>query len=136
VADGPGLSTIRQRLRASADPSRVPVLQRFFQTGPGQYAEGDRFIGVTVPDVRKVCRACRGASLDDVAALLASPVHEERLLALLLLVDRFATARIASAAASTASTSRTPRRSTTGISSTARRRRSSAPGCRTARARR
>jgi 3-methyladenine DNA glycosylase AlkD len=77
------------RLRRHADPSRVPILQRFFKTGPGEYAEGDVFIGATVPALRKVCRECRDAARPEVLELLASPVHEERLLALLLLVDAF-----------------------------------------------
>ena len=77
------------RLRERADPSRVPVLQRFFKTGSGEYAEGDVFIGVTVPDIRVVCRSCRDATLDEVATLLQSRIHEERMLALLLLVDAF-----------------------------------------------
>ena len=77
------------RLRQRADKSRVPGLQRFFKTGPGEYAEGDLFIGVTVPDLRRVCRECRGAAIPDILALLGSAVHEERLLALLLLVETF-----------------------------------------------
>ena len=77
------------RLRQRADQSRVPGLQRFFKTGPGEYAEGDVFIGVTVPDLRRVCRECRGATIPDVLVLLGSAVHEERLLALLLLVETF-----------------------------------------------
>jgi 3-methyladenine DNA glycosylase AlkD len=83
------LEAIRQRLRARADGARSEGLQRFFKTGPGQYGEGDIFIGVTVPDIRAVCRECRDASPDHVAALLASPVHEERLLALFLMVETF-----------------------------------------------
>jgi 3-methyladenine DNA glycosylase AlkD len=77
------------RLRQRADQSRVPWLQRFFKTGPGEYAEGDVFIGVTVPDLRRVCRECRGATIPDSLVLLGSAVHEERLLALLLLVEMF-----------------------------------------------
>jgi 3-methyladenine DNA glycosylase AlkD len=77
------------RLRQHADQSRVPGLQRFFKTGPGEYAEGDVFIGVTVPDLRQVCRECRGATIPDILVLLGSAVHEERLLALLLLVEMF-----------------------------------------------
>ena len=77
------------RLRQRADKTRVPALQRFFQTGPGQYAEGDIFIGVTVPHLRQICRECRNAGLADSLALLGSAVHEERLLALLLLVEAF-----------------------------------------------
>src|SRR4029450_8195210 len=70
-------------------PSRVPVLQRFFKTGPGDYAEGDVFIGVTVPELRRLCRECRDATASEILELLASSVHEERLLALLLLVAAF-----------------------------------------------
>ena len=80
---------IRALIRQRADPSRVPVLLSFFKTGPGQYAEGDVFIGVTVPDLRKVCRECVGTPLDEIEPLLQSEVHEERLLALLLLVEAF-----------------------------------------------
>lgn len=80
---------ISKRLRARADPSRVPLLQRFFKTGKGEYAEGDRFIGLTVPHLRELCRECRGAGIDEAAPLLRSPIHEERLLALLMLVDAF-----------------------------------------------
>jgi 3-methyladenine DNA glycosylase AlkD len=90
VAGASDLRSIRSRLRVRADASRIPVLQSFFKTGPGQYAEGDVFIGVTVPDLRRVCRECRDAPPEDVERLLCSPVHEERLLALFLLVDRFA----------------------------------------------
>jgi 3-methyladenine DNA glycosylase AlkD len=80
---------IAARLRLRADKSRVAGLQRFFKTGPGEYAEGDVFIGVTVPNLRQLCRECRGAAIADVLPLLGSPVHEERLLALLLLVEAF-----------------------------------------------
>jgi 3-methyladenine DNA glycosylase AlkD len=80
---------LKARLRQRALPERVPILSRFFKTGPGQYGEGDVFIGVTVPDIRQVCRECRGASLEDAIQLLSSRIHEERLLAVLLLVDAF-----------------------------------------------
>jgi 3-methyladenine DNA glycosylase AlkD len=72
-----------------ADPSRVPILQRFFRTGKGEYAEGDRFIGITVPQIRAICRTCRGTPVSEIERLLQSPVHEDRLAALLLLVDTF-----------------------------------------------
>jgi len=80
---------IRARLRERADPARVPILQRFFKTGPGEYGEGDVFAGITVPDLRAVCRECRDAAIPEILELLASPVHEERLLALMLLVEAF-----------------------------------------------
>jgi 3-methyladenine DNA glycosylase AlkD len=85
----PTAVSIRRQLRAVADSSRVPILQRFFRTGKGEYAEGDRFIGVTVPLIRAICRECRGTSLSESGRLLQSPVHEDRLTALLLLVDAF-----------------------------------------------
>ena len=80
---------VRALLHERADAARVPVLQRFFKTGAGQYAEGDVFIGVTVPQLRALCRECTGLPLRESIALLRSPVHEERLLALLLLVAAF-----------------------------------------------
>lgn len=74
---------------AQADPGSVPILQSFFKTGAGQYGEGDVFVGVRAPAMRNVCRDCRGAGLGAIRTLLRSRVHEERLLALLLLVDTF-----------------------------------------------
>ncbi len=85
------LSAIRDELRAVAEPERVPILQKFFQTGPGGYGEGDTFIGVRVPACRRVVRSHRGLPLPDCLRLLASPIHEERLAALLLMVDLFET---------------------------------------------
>lgn len=81
---------IRKKLRAHAIPENVAIQQRFFKTGPGEYGEGDRFIGVKVPGIRVVCRECRGVRMSDVRPLLRSPIHEERMLALLILVDAFA----------------------------------------------
>jgi 3-methyladenine DNA glycosylase AlkD len=90
VAGADGMNDrIERLLRTRADRARVPVLQRFFKTGPGQYAEGDIFIGVTVPDLRRTCRECRDATGADVARLLRSRVHEDRMLALLIMVDAF-----------------------------------------------
>jgi 3-methyladenine DNA glycosylase AlkD len=80
---------IRRRLMARADPASIPVLQSFFKTGAGEYGEGDVFVGVRVPAMREVCRDCRDAGLGEIRTLLKSRVHEERLVALLLLVDRF-----------------------------------------------
>ena len=85
----PTAASTRRKLRALADPARVPILQRFFRTGKGEYAEGDRFVGITVPLIRTVCRECRGMSLPEIGRLLESPVHEDRLAAVLLLVDAF-----------------------------------------------
>ena len=80
---------IKKRLRDLADPAHVPILQSFFKTGKGDYGEGDVFIGIRVPQLRAVCRDCRGAGIEEAAPLLRSKIHEERLLALLLLVNAF-----------------------------------------------
>jgi 3-methyladenine DNA glycosylase AlkD len=80
---------MRAMLRRHAAPADVPILQRFFKTGPGEYGEGDRFIGVKVPVIRAVCRESRGATLKEVRTLLRSRIHEDRALALMLLVDAF-----------------------------------------------
>jgi 3-methyladenine DNA glycosylase AlkD len=76
-------------LRAEADPSRAVTLQQFFRTGPGDYGEGDRFVGVRVSSLRALARRFKDASLEEIDALLRSPIHEARLLALILLVQAF-----------------------------------------------
>lgn len=65
-------------------------MQGFFKTGPGQYGEGDRFLGSRVPDLRKVAREFASLSMTEIQSLLASPWHEERLLALVILVRQYA----------------------------------------------
>jgi 3-methyladenine DNA glycosylase AlkD len=75
-----------------ANPDDARFLQRYFKTGPGEYGEGDRFIGVRVPALRAIVRDLRGASVSDATALLRSGVHEERLLGLLLLAQAYGTA--------------------------------------------
>jgi 3-methyladenine DNA glycosylase AlkD len=66
------------------------VSESFFKTGPGEYGEGDRFLGTAVPDLRKLSIKYEALSRTDVAALLRSRWHEERLLALLILVRQYA----------------------------------------------
>ncbi|HLD14228.1 MAG TPA: DNA alkylation repair protein [Burkholderiales bacterium] len=83
------LAALRRRLRQPASDTRAKVLQRFFRTGPGEYGEGDIFLGVTVPQTRAVARQFADLALADVARLLSSAIHEERLCALLILVHRF-----------------------------------------------
>jgi 3-methyladenine DNA glycosylase AlkD len=83
------LSSIRSALWACAVPSDVPNLQRFFKTGPGEYAEGDVFIGVRVPATRRVARQFEDVPVAVAIELLKSPVHEERLLALIILVNQY-----------------------------------------------
>lgn len=83
-----------EAMLAHADPSQVAGLSRFFKTGPGQYGEGDEFLGIKVPVTRAVVRNCwRQTSLDDLEICISSPYHEVRLAALLTLVDLFAHAK-------------------------------------------
>jgi len=84
------LPSIRAQIRVLADPAIAAHSQRFFKTGPGEYGAGDRFLGVRVPAIRSIARANRRATDREVLALLRSAYHEERLLALLMWVDRFA----------------------------------------------
>lgn len=80
---------VRRRLKELAVPEKAVFLPRFFKTGPGEYGEGDRFLGVTVPRSRKVARAARGMSQSEIRKLLDSEWHEERFVGLLVLVDAF-----------------------------------------------
>jgi 3-methyladenine DNA glycosylase AlkD len=85
------IDEIRLQLRKCANPTIAAHSLRFFKTGPGEYGEGDRFLGIRVPVLRKLARQCSGESLKEVENLLQSPWHEERLFALLRLVRRFET---------------------------------------------
>ena len=85
----PTAAGLRRALRERSDAADAVNLARFFQTGPGGYAEGDKFLGVRVPTVRAIVKGNRSASLDVAVALLHSRWHEERLLALLLMVHRY-----------------------------------------------
>jgi 3-methyladenine DNA glycosylase AlkD len=81
--------TIQKRLRSFASKEKAALLMGFFKTGPGQYGEGDKFLGVMVPQTRLVVREFRDAPLPEIVKLLRSPWHEDRLCALLLMVNQF-----------------------------------------------
>ena len=83
------LAALRRRLKELSSHAHAEVLQRFFKTGPGEYGEGDVFSGIRQPDLRKVARASRELPIHPLRALLQSKVHEERMLALLILVLKF-----------------------------------------------
>jgi methionine-S-sulfoxide reductase len=82
-------SQICRELRAYSRDDKRDILPRFFKTGKGEYGEGDMFLGVVVPDNRKIALKHADASFDLIAALLESEWHECRLCALLILVERF-----------------------------------------------
>lgn len=79
----------QQALRSLAYPEKINDLQRFFKTGPGEYAEGDIFIGLYVPDNRSVARQFINAPFEVIDAMLESPIHEFRLSGLLALVEAY-----------------------------------------------
>ncbi|MFE3985404.1 DNA alkylation repair protein [Nocardia tengchongensis] len=83
---------VRADLAALADPADAAHLQRFFKTGPGEYGEGDVFIGVRVPQTRKAVKRFAGMPLSEIDVLLDSPVHEHRLAALVILNGEMARA--------------------------------------------
>src|SRR5215207_5498416 len=87
AADG-----VRKELQSMADPNKAAILHRFFKTGLGQYGEGDIFIGVIVPQSRQVAKKFSQLPLGEVRTLLYSRIHEERLVALLILARRYSSA--------------------------------------------
>ena len=88
------MNRLLTEMLACADPSQVAGLSRFFKTGPGQYGEGDKFLGIKVPVTRDVVKRCwREVSLPELEECICSEYHEIRLAALLTLVGIFAHAK-------------------------------------------
>ena len=88
------MNVLLQEMLAQADPSQVEGLSRFFKTGPGQYGEGDKFLGIKVPVTRQVVKACwREVGLPELEECIRSEYHEVRLAALLALVEIFSHAK-------------------------------------------
>ena len=83
------LSSFKKELRNKANSEKAKSLQRFFKTGPGEYGQGDVFLGVVVPDTRKVAKKYSSFELKELIKLLHSKIHEERLAALLIMIDKF-----------------------------------------------
>jgi 3-methyladenine DNA glycosylase AlkD len=84
------INEIHSRLQALGNRKVAQFSQRFFKTGPGEYGDGDLFLGIRVPVLRKLAREYQSIALDEVLQLLRSPFHEERLTALLILVRVYA----------------------------------------------
>ncbi len=83
------LNELRLELRETGDPVRAKHSLKFFKTGPGEYAEGDKFIGNNVPTLRKIAKSYSDLSISDTTTLLKSEWHEERLTALFIIVHQF-----------------------------------------------
>ncbi|WP_434688016.1 DNA alkylation repair protein [Pseudanabaena minima] len=86
------LSSLQTDLQALANPQKAIALARYFQTGQGQYAEGDRFLGITMPEQRKLAKKYRDLGFVEISELLSSEWHEYRLTGLLILTYQFAKA--------------------------------------------
>lgn len=78
---------IKNSLRSLGDPAIAAHSQRLFKTGKGEYGEGDRFLGIRVPLLRKVAKQYKDTPVREITRLLKSPYHEERLTALFMLVQ-------------------------------------------------
>jgi 3-methyladenine DNA glycosylase AlkD len=83
------LPELKATLRAIASPERAKVTRSFFKTGPGEYSEGDKFLGIRIPDLRALVKKADDISLKEALALLRSEWHEDRFMALLLMERRF-----------------------------------------------
>ena len=80
---------ILNELALHADPEKAVFLQLYFKTGRGQYGEGDIFRGIRIPELRKLGKKYQGIALEDAQRLLESPYHEDRVLALVILIFKF-----------------------------------------------
>jgi len=80
---------VSKALRALATVERAKAGRWFFKTGPGQYGEGDQFLGVTVPDQRKIAKQYKDLPLTEVEKLIISPWHEERLTGIFIIIGQF-----------------------------------------------
>ena len=83
------LEELRQTIKKSANPAQAKILSRFFKTGRGEYGEGDEFLGIKVPISRSIAKQFKDLTLTEIQELLNSPIHEERLIALFILIEHF-----------------------------------------------
>lgn len=86
---GLSLSNLRREVQDYRNPEKAKIFQKYFKTAKGEYGEGDIFYGLSVPQSRRIAGRYGSLSLGDIEQLLASRVHEERIIALLLFVSRF-----------------------------------------------
>ena len=83
------LTQLKKELKKIASPKQAKILQRFFKTGKGEYGEKDIFLGIKVPEQRKVADKFRELSLENIAELLNSKIHEYRMTALFILIKQY-----------------------------------------------
>jgi len=87
------LFQLKKELSSLVDPKQAKVLQKFFKTGPGEYGEGDIFLGIKVPLQREVANKYIQLSFDNIENLLKSKIHEYRLIGLLILISKYKIAK-------------------------------------------
>ena len=88
------MSNLQKEMMAHKDEAQARHLSRFFKTGPGQYGEGDLFLGIKVPTTREIVKQqWKSTSFDELEECVASPYHEIRLAALLILIQIFSHAK-------------------------------------------
>ncbi len=83
------LVSLKNEVKKASNPVQAMTLQRFFKTGPGEYGEGDIFAGLKVPVSRAIALKYKHLSLQDISVILKSPVHEERIIALFILIAKY-----------------------------------------------
>jgi len=84
------INKLKEEIAKISNPEKAKLLQRFFKTGKGEYGEGDIFLGISVPEQREIAKEFfNKLSLDDIQILLNSKFHEERLIGLLILTDKY-----------------------------------------------
>ena len=83
------LSKLKSKIKSKKNLEKIAIYQNFFKTGKGEYGEGDVFYGLTMPQQRLIVKQFTDLSLKDIQTLLNSKIHEERMISLLILVDKY-----------------------------------------------
>ncbi len=83
------LNQLKQDLQKLANPKKAEILSGFFKTGKGEYAEGDIFLGIIVPEQRKTAKKYHSLKLNEIQELLNSKIHEHRMVSLFILMDKY-----------------------------------------------
>ena len=83
------MKQIEKAIKDKSNPKKAKILQRFFKTGDGQYGAGDVFLGIVVPEQRKIAKQFRDLPMAKIERLLNSKIHEKRLISLFILIDQY-----------------------------------------------